>query len=77
MGRLRESGARGRLHPDLAAALAADSRLVARLARVLLDANFEPSLHADICLLTGLDVDGAEAGGRLRTTSSSTRACWA
>jgi putative restriction endonuclease len=44
----------------LAAALAGDSRLLAQLARTLLDANFESSLHPDICAAVGLDLEGAE-----------------
>ncbi|MCC5579038.1 HNH endonuclease [Microtetraspora sp. AC03309] len=57
LGRLRDAQASGRLHPDLLRALSDDSHLVVRLARHLLDANFEPSMHADICLLTGLDLE--------------------
>ena len=56
LGRLRETGATGRLHPDLLRALTDDSHLVVRLARQLLDANFEPSLHPDICRLAGLEL---------------------
>ncbi|GGS62157.1 HNH endonuclease [Planobispora rosea] len=62
LGRLRASQATGRLHPDLIRALVDDSRLVSRLARFLLDNNFEPSLHPDICALVGLDLESAEAG---------------
>ncbi|WP_119730987.1 phosphorothioated DNA-binding restriction endonuclease [Thermomonospora amylolytica] len=60
VGRLRSSGARGRLHPELAAALDADPGLVGRLARALLVANFPPSLHEDICAETGLEPADAE-----------------
>ncbi|SEG80629.1 putative restriction endonuclease [Thermomonospora echinospora] len=60
VGLLRSAHARGRLHPELAAALDADPGLLGRLARALLDANFAPTLHADICLETGLDLAGAE-----------------
>ncbi|MEV7802763.1 phosphorothioated DNA-binding restriction endonuclease [Microbispora sp. NPDC088329] len=56
LGRLREAQAAGRLHPDLLRALTDDSHLVVRLARHLLDANFEPSLHPDICRFVGLDL---------------------
>lgn len=55
-GRLRRSGAVGRLAPELVSALAEDPRLLPRIARSLLDSNFEPSLHADICTLTGLSL---------------------
>ncbi len=61
LGRLRDSRATGRLHPDLVRALHDDSRLVAQIARALLDANFEPSLHPDICLAAGLDLTVLEA----------------
>jgi putative restriction endonuclease len=62
LGRLRDLQASGRLHPDLLRALSDDSQLVTRLARHLLDANFAPSLHPDICRLVGLDLDGATPG---------------
>ncbi|ASU81824.1 HNH endonuclease [Nocardiopsis gilva YIM 90087] len=58
--RLRESDARGRLTPELVVALREDPQLLARIARSLLDANFEPSLHADICMLTGLSLEAVE-----------------
>ncbi|MET8140970.1 phosphorothioated DNA-binding restriction endonuclease [Sphaerisporangium sp. NPDC005288] len=62
LGRLRGTQAAGRLHPDLLRALSDDSHLVVRLARHLLDANFEPSLHPDICRLTGLRLEGDGSG---------------
>ena len=61
LGELRSSGAAGRLDPELIDALNNDSHLLAQLARVLLDSNFEPSLHADICALAGLDLEAAES----------------
>ncbi len=64
LGRLRDSQAAGRLHPDLARALSEEPGLLGRIARHLLDANFAPSLHPDLCLLAGLDL---EAGEELRT----------
>ncbi|MET9243896.1 phosphorothioated DNA-binding restriction endonuclease [Nonomuraea sp. NPDC003709] len=64
LGRLRDSHAAGRLHPDLARALSEEPGLLGRIARHLLDANFAPSLHPDLCLLTGLDL---ESGEELRT----------
>ncbi|MGW0195242.1 phosphorothioated DNA-binding restriction endonuclease [Nonomuraea sp. NPDC003201] len=64
LGRLRDSQAAGRLHPDLARALSEEPGLLGRIARHLLDANFAPSLHPDLCLLTGLDL---ESGDELRT----------
>ncbi|HTJ68793.1 MAG TPA: HNH endonuclease [Actinospica sp.] len=60
LGDLRGSGAEGSLSPELIDALNSDSHLLAQLARVLLDSNFEPSLHADICALAGLDLEAAE-----------------
>ncbi|GIH66078.1 HNH endonuclease [Microbispora siamensis] len=57
LGRLRAAQATGRLHPDLLRALTDDSHLVVRLARQLLDANFEPSLHPDICRFVGLELN--------------------
>ncbi|WP_405139962.1 HNH endonuclease [Sphaerisporangium sp. NBC_01403] len=69
LSRLRDSQASGRLHPDLLRALFDDSHLVVRLARYLLDANFEPSLHADICQLTGLDLETLGAADPVRTTA--------
>ncbi|MBB5775071.1 putative restriction endonuclease [Nonomuraea jabiensis] len=64
LGRLRDSQAAGRLHPDLARALSEEPGLLGRIARHLLDANFAPSLHPDLCLLAGLDL---EPGVKLRT----------
>ncbi|MEW1837408.1 phosphorothioated DNA-binding restriction endonuclease [Nonomuraea angiospora] len=64
LGRLRDSQAAGRLHPDLARALSEEPGLLGRIARYLLDANFAPSLHSDLCLLAGLDL---EPGEELRT----------
>jgi putative restriction endonuclease len=60
VGELRTSGAEGSLSPDLIDALNSDSHLLAQLAHVLLDSNFEPSLHPDICALAGLDVEAGE-----------------
>lgn len=60
LGDLRTSGAEGSLSPDLIDAMNSDSHLLAQLARLLLDSNFEPSLHADICALAGLDLETAE-----------------
>jgi putative restriction endonuclease len=60
VGDLRRSGAEGSLAPELLDALNSDSHLLAQLARALLDTNFEPSLHPDICALAGLDLELAE-----------------
>jgi hypothetical protein len=68
-GRLRTSGAAGRLAPDLVDALNTDPGLLVRIARSLLDNNFEPSLHEDICQLAGLellaDMDPFFGGGEM------------
>ncbi|MEO3813232.1 phosphorothioated DNA-binding restriction endonuclease [Sphaerisporangium sp. B11E5] len=74
LGRLRASQASGRLHPDLLRALADDSQLVGRLARRLLDVNFAPSLHPDICRAVGLDLDGAGAIPEVAARVASRRA---
>ena len=58
---LRRQGASGQFIPDLASSLRADPGLLPRLARVVLDTNFEPSLHADICAAIGLDLEEAES----------------
>ncbi|MFB7913840.1 phosphorothioated DNA-binding restriction endonuclease [Streptomyces sp. NPDC056061] len=52
---LREAGAAGRLVPELRSALRRDPSLVGRIARVLLDRNFPPSLHGDLCEAVGLE----------------------
>jgi putative restriction endonuclease len=57
---LRREHAAGRLTPALARDLAGRPQLLPQLARILLDANFEPSLHDDICAAAGLDLEEAE-----------------
>ncbi|MFF9346421.1 phosphorothioated DNA-binding restriction endonuclease [Streptomyces sp. NPDC014734] len=52
---LRETGASGRLVPELRSALRRDPSLGDRIARVLLERNFPPSLHADLCEAVGLE----------------------
>ncbi|MFD4632262.1 phosphorothioated DNA-binding restriction endonuclease [Streptomyces sp. NPDC058284] len=59
---LRASGAAGRLTPQLRAALRREPSLLGRLARVLLDLNFPPSLHGELCEAVGLELEGAEPG---------------
>ncbi|CAL9530866.1 hypothetical protein SUDANB108_04064 [Streptomyces sp. enrichment culture] len=58
---LRETGATGRLTPDLRAALRRDPELLGRIARLLLDLHFPPSLHGELCEAVGLDLEPAEA----------------
>ncbi|MCU0310990.1 MAG: HNH endonuclease [Acidimicrobiales bacterium] len=60
LGQLRSSGATGRLAPDFEAALVADSALGSLVARLLLDREWEDSLHEDICAAVGLDLDALE-----------------
>lgn len=57
---LRREDAVGRLAPDLAWSLNTEPRLLSQLARLLLDTNFEPSMHEDICAEAGLDLEAAE-----------------
>ncbi|MFC8342635.1 phosphorothioated DNA-binding restriction endonuclease [Streptomyces sp. NPDC057280] len=59
---LRETGAAGRLAPGLRAALRREPSLLARIARVLLDLHFPPSLHGDVCEAVGLELEPAETG---------------
>ena len=60
--RLRAAGARGQLEPTFEQALAADPALLAAVIRALLDANFPASLHDDLLVAVGLDLDTLEAG---------------
>jgi putative restriction endonuclease len=57
---LRASGAAGRLAPDLRAALRRDPSLLGRMARVLLDLHFPPSLHGELSEAVGLELESAE-----------------
>ncbi|MFB7271760.1 phosphorothioated DNA-binding restriction endonuclease [Streptomyces sp. NPDC056244] len=61
---LRARGAEGRLVPELRAALDADPALLGRLAHLLLDLHFPPSLHPDIAATVGLDLDLADGARR-------------
>ncbi len=66
VGPLRALHARGRLHPDLTSALTADPALLPQLVRALLDADFAPSLHADICQTVGVELEAAELPVQVR-----------
>jgi putative restriction endonuclease len=57
---LRASGAAGRLVPQLRAALNREPSLLGRMARVLLDLHFPPSLHGELCEAVGLELELAE-----------------
>jgi putative restriction endonuclease len=52
---LRTAGAAGRLAPELRAALRREPSLLGRMARLLLDLNFPPSLHDELCTAVGLE----------------------
>lgn len=52
---LRETGATGRLAPDLRAALRREPELLGQLTRLLLDLHFPPSLHGELCEAVGLE----------------------
>ncbi|MGW5973334.1 phosphorothioated DNA-binding restriction endonuclease [Streptomyces sp. NPDC055186] len=58
---LRATHAAGRLVPELRVALRREPSLLGRMARVLLDANFPPSLHGELCEAVGLELEPAEA----------------
>ncbi|MFE7575164.1 phosphorothioated DNA-binding restriction endonuclease [Streptomyces sp. NPDC057521] len=57
---LRATGATGRLVPELRDALRREPSLLGRMARVLLDLNFPPSLHEELCEAVGLELQPAE-----------------
>ncbi|MFG2465028.1 phosphorothioated DNA-binding restriction endonuclease [Streptomyces canus] len=57
---LRESGATGRLAPELRVALRREPQLLPRIARSLLDLHFPPSLHSELSEAVGLDLEPAE-----------------
>ena len=59
---LRATGATGRLAPELRTALRQDPSLLGRMARVLLDLNFPPSLHGELSSAVGLEPEPAETG---------------
>jgi putative restriction endonuclease len=52
---LRSTGAAGRLAPELRTALRREPALLGRLARILLDLHFPPSLHDELCEAVGLE----------------------
>ncbi len=62
VGELRATGATGRLAPELRAALRREPSLLGRMARVLLDLHFPPSLHSELCEAVGLALEEAETG---------------
>jgi putative restriction endonuclease len=62
-GQLRAAGVVGSLPPAMVTALQRDPLLFGAIVRHLLDYNFEPSLHEDICVMAGLDLEALEAAG--------------
>ncbi|MFI1760868.1 phosphorothioated DNA-binding restriction endonuclease [Streptomyces sp. NPDC020800] len=64
---LRETRATGRLAPDLRAALRRDPQLLGRIARLLLDLHFPPSLHGELCEAVGLEPEASPEAGQLST----------
>ena len=73
VGALRASGAEGRLVPRLRSALSAEPDLLGRLAHVLLDTHFPPSLHTDIAAAVGLDLESADGAVRTEVTARDRR----
>ncbi|MGW0885077.1 phosphorothioated DNA-binding restriction endonuclease [Streptomyces sp. NPDC002671] len=59
---LRAVGTAGRLAPEPRAALRREPSLLGRMARVLLDLHFPPSLHGDLCEAVGLELEPTETG---------------
>ncbi len=57
---LLDAGAVGQLTDDFVAALEEDSALAVLIARYLLEENWPVSLHDDIAIAVGLDLDAAE-----------------
>jgi putative restriction endonuclease len=57
VGPLREQPVSGRLEPGLEAALSSDPVLLARAARLLVEAEFPPTLAPDVLTAVGLDPD--------------------
>ncbi|MBB1255174.1 phosphorothioated DNA-binding restriction endonuclease [Streptomyces alkaliterrae] len=59
---LRAAGAAGRLTSELRTALRREPSLLDRMARLLLDRHFPPSLHGELCEAVGLELEPAETG---------------
>ncbi|WP_221348490.1 phosphorothioated DNA-binding restriction endonuclease [Streptomyces beigongshangae] len=54
---LRETGATGRLAPELRTALRDEPELLGQIAWLLLDLHFPPSLHGELCESVGLELE--------------------
>lgn len=59
-GKLRLAHASGQLEPSFEAALRKDPALLTLIAHALLDANFPESIHAEVCMAAGLDLEALE-----------------
>jgi len=59
---LRDHDATGRLNPRFAKELQADPGLFGQIVRIILDVNFEPTLHLDLCAAVGLLPEVADTG---------------
>ncbi|WP_416973633.1 phosphorothioated DNA-binding restriction endonuclease [Streptomyces sp. 4F14] len=57
VGKLKESGATGRLALELRSDLRRRPELLWQLTRLILERHFPPSLHAELCEAVGLDLD--------------------
>lgn len=74
---LLEAGVMGRLVPNFEAALKADPQFLAAVARSVLDRNFPPSLHDEICSAVGLDLQVPETGRSKERTARDPSFRWA
>ncbi len=72
---LRAAGAAGRLAPELWAALRREPSLLGRMARVLLDLHFPPSLHGEPRESVGLELEPAGPNSSRSCAGSGTRGC--
>jgi putative restriction endonuclease len=70
---LRACDAVGRLTPGFAKELAADPALFGQVVRVLLDMNFESSLHPELCAVAGVRAEIAETAMVSRYVEGTTR----
>jgi putative restriction endonuclease len=58
--KLSSSGAIGRLDPEFERALLGDPALISLIAHALLESNFPESLHQELCVAAGLDLEALE-----------------
>lgn len=62
---LLDADAAGQLVPELEGVLRASGASIVLMARMVLDRNFPPSLHPDICAAVGLRLEGIEDGVKI------------